>query len=258
MPTRCVVGSSNSFTKGDKLFLFLVERKTSNAEQFGSIERKLFELPPGIFSADAAISYCLVFSLLLPYFDIEVSPYVFPFVIFPEVLKTMSWPRLWTGIFFSALFIMSIDSMIFNVCTVIACAEDLFPQVRANNNINKVAFFVCIAMFVSGFPTVTQGGTYIVKLLEDHTIHAVMNQFIPLVEIVFVVYIYGLRRFSFDMQFMLGRGPSYYMKICWTVICPMAMVAPSTAPLPLSFAARSQPPQALKRHFDPPLPPFLT
>ncbi|KAL1477836.1 hypothetical protein MTO96_035436, partial [Rhipicephalus appendiculatus] len=131
--------------------------------------------------------------------DFETYAYVFPFVIFPEVLKTMSWPRLWTGIFFSALFIMSVDSMIFNVCTVMACAEDLFPQVRANNNINK--------------------------LLEDHTIHGVMNQFIPLVEIVFVIYIYGLRRFSFDVQFMLGRRPSYYMKICWTIICPIAMTA---------------------------------
>ncbi|XP_037555219.1 sodium- and chloride-dependent glycine transporter 2 [Dermacentor silvarum] len=108
----------------------------------------------------------------------DIIEFVFPFIIFPEVVKSMSMPRLWSGIFFSALFLMSVDSMIFNLCTVIACAEDLFPRVRANNNINKVAFFACIGMFVSGFPTVTQGGTYIVKLLEDHTIHGVMSQFI--------------------------------------------------------------------------------
>ncbi|XP_075526547.1 sodium- and chloride-dependent glycine transporter 2-like [Dermacentor variabilis] len=155
--------------------------------------------------------------------DFGTYPFVFPFVIFPEVVKSMYLPRLWSGIFFCALFLVSVDAMIFNVCTVIACAEDLFPLVRANNNINKVAFFACIGMFVSGFPTVTQGGSYIVKLLEDHTIHAVMSEFIPLIEILFVMYLYGLRRFAFDVQFMLGRQPSYYMQTCWTIFCPLMM-----------------------------------
>ncbi|XP_065284725.1 sodium- and chloride-dependent glycine transporter 2-like isoform X2 [Dermacentor albipictus] len=155
--------------------------------------------------------------------DFETYPFVFPFVIFPEVVKSMSLPRLWSGIFFCALFLVSVDAMIFNVCTVIACAEDLFPHVRSNNNINKVAFFACIGMFVSGFPTVTQGGSYIVKLLEDHTIHAVISEFIPLIEIVFVMYLYGLRRFAFDVQFMLGRQPSYYMQTCWIIFCPLMM-----------------------------------
>ncbi|KAK8763767.1 hypothetical protein V5799_033624, partial [Amblyomma americanum] len=112
---------------------------------------------------------------------------------------------------------------IFHVCTVIACAEDLFPQVRSHNNINKVAFFVCIGMFVSGFPTITGGGTYIVKLLEEQTVKGVIGHFIPLAEIVLVMYIYGLRRFSFDVEFMLSRGPNIYLRTCWIIVCPLAL-----------------------------------
>ncbi|XP_077495479.1 sodium-dependent dopamine transporter-like isoform X2 [Amblyomma americanum] len=155
--------------------------------------------------------------------DFGTETFVFPFVIFPEVVKRIGWPRLWSGLFFSGLFLLSVDSMIFHVCTVIACAEDLFPQVRSHNNINKVAFFVCIGMFVSGFPTITGGGTYIVKLLEEQTVKGVIGHFIPLAEIVLVMYIYGLRRFSFDVEFMLSRGPNIYLRTCWIIVCPLAL-----------------------------------
>ncbi|XP_077544831.1 sodium-dependent dopamine transporter-like [Haemaphysalis longicornis] len=78
-------------------------------------------------------------------------------------------------------------------------------------------------MFLSGFPTVTQAGAYVVKLLEDHTVKAVMAHFVPIIEITVVMYIYGMRRFSFDVEFMLGRAPNIYYRICWTIICPIGM-----------------------------------
>ncbi|XP_077508153.1 sodium- and chloride-dependent glycine transporter 2-like [Amblyomma americanum] len=88
---------------------------------------------------------------------------------------------------------------------------------------NQTVFFVCIGMFISGFPTVTQAGAYILLLLREHTVNRIIAHFIPLVEICTVIWIYGLKRFSFDLEFMLGRPPNSYFKVCWVVFCPIIM-----------------------------------
>ncbi|KAK8764100.1 hypothetical protein V5799_033293 [Amblyomma americanum] len=98
-------------------------------------------------------------------------------------------------------------AQIFNVCTVIACVEDLFPQVRAHNNVSKVAFVVCIGMFVSGFPTVTQGGSYIVRLLEEQTVRGIFGHFIPLAEVVLVMYIYECDEILRCVDFLSSQFP---------------------------------------------------
>ncbi|KAH7957415.1 hypothetical protein HPB52_018651 [Rhipicephalus sanguineus] len=155
--------------------------------------------------------------------DFDSYTFVFPFVIFAEVVKNLSWPKFWSGIFYGAVFLLSIDEMIFNVCTVVACAEDLFPSLRWN--MNQTVFCVCIGMFISGFPTVTQAGAYILRLLQEHTVNRIMSHFIPIVEICTVFWIYGLKRFSFDMEFMWGRPPNKYFRLCWLVVCPAVMMA---------------------------------
>ncbi|XP_070388901.1 sodium- and chloride-dependent glycine transporter 2-like isoform X2 [Dermacentor albipictus] len=156
--------------------------------------------------------------------DFETYTFVFPFVIFAEVVKNLNWPKIWSGIFYGAVFLLSIDEMIFNVCTVVACAEDLFPSLRWN--MNQTVFFVCIGMFISGFPTVTQAGAYIIRLLQEHTVKRIMSHFIPIAEICTVFWIYGLKRFSFDMEFMWGRPPNNYFVVCWLLFCPLIMTYP--------------------------------
>ncbi|XP_077551313.1 sodium-dependent proline transporter-like isoform X2 [Haemaphysalis longicornis] len=153
--------------------------------------------------------------------DFETYTFVFPYVIFAEVVKKMDWPRFWSGIFYGSVFLLSVDETIFHVCTVVACAEDLFPDLRSN--INRTVFFVCAGMFVSGFPTVTQAGAYIMRLLEDHAVKQIMAHFVPLVEICLVMWVYSLKRFCFDLEFMLGRPPNVYFQVCWVALCPVFM-----------------------------------
>ncbi|XP_077508828.1 sodium-dependent acetylcholine transporter-like [Amblyomma americanum] len=44
--------------------------------------------------------------------DFETYTFVFPFVIFAEVVKSMQWPKLWSGIFYGAVFLLSVDEMV--------------------------------------------------------------------------------------------------------------------------------------------------
>ncbi|XP_077547880.1 sodium-dependent nutrient amino acid transporter 1-like [Haemaphysalis longicornis] len=44
--------------------------------------------------------------------EFDTHTYAFPFVIFPEVVKTMSWPKFLSGLFFSSLFALSVDTLV--------------------------------------------------------------------------------------------------------------------------------------------------
>lgn len=48
---------------------------------------------------------------------------------------------------------------------------------------------------------------------------------IGLMEIVVVSYIYGIKRFSFDMKLMLGSEPGILVKATWLVISPLMLGA---------------------------------
>ncbi|CAN7937707.1 unnamed protein product, partial [Ixodes hexagonus] len=153
--------------------------------------------------------------------DSGTYAFAFPFVVYPEIVKTTQWTRLWSGLFYFTLFMISIDEMIFNVATVVTCAEDLFPNLRSNSN--RTVFLICMSMFISGFPTVTHAGAYILKLLEELTVEGIVGHCIPMVEVATIMWLYGVRRFAFDYEFMLGRPPNLYFRICWTAVCPVLL-----------------------------------
>ncbi|XP_064487362.1 sodium-dependent dopamine transporter-like [Ornithodoros turicata] len=153
--------------------------------------------------------------------DLGVSSYVFPFVTFPELTRNMSSPSLWTGLFYFTFYMISIDEMMSNVAMVMTSAEDLFPNLRLH--LNRTAFFICMAMFISGIPTATQAGPYIISLLEDNAVGGIMSQFIPMLEVAIFMWLYGISRWSFDIEFMLKRPPNLYFKTCWTVFCPILL-----------------------------------
>ncbi|KAM7294075.1 putative sodium/chloride dependent transporter [Ixodes scapularis] len=119
--------------------------------------------------------------------DLGTYNFLFPFVVYPEMVKTAQWARLWSGIFYFTIFMISIDEM---------------------------------------------AGAYIFKLLQDNTVKAIMPHLIPLVEVCTISWLYGLRRFSFDVEFMLSYPPSIYFRLCWIAICPLMLFKPSLAFVP--------------------------
>lgn len=43
-------------------------------------------------------------------------------------------------------------------------------------------------------------------------------------EVVAVQWIYGLKNFILDIEFMLGRKTGLYWRICWAVIIPLLLI----------------------------------
>ena len=46
-----------------------------------------------------------------------------------------------------------------------------------------------------------------------------------LLEVIAVNWVYGLNRFTSDIEFMLGRKTGYYWKFCWVCLIPCILAA---------------------------------
>jgi solute carrier family 6 dopamine transporter-like protein 3 len=76
-------------------------------------------------------------------------------------------------------------------------------------------------MFV-GFPSCTQGGYYIVELLNNYSAtYSIMIA--VLVENIAVAWIYGTDRFCDDIYEMIKMRPSRFWIYCWKYITPSCL-----------------------------------
>ncbi|XP_064457077.1 sodium-dependent proline transporter-like isoform X2 [Ornithodoros turicata] len=155
--------------------------------------------------------------------DFPSHPLVFPYYIVPQLVVHLPLSNLWTGVFFMALYLMSIDEAMGNVGTVVTCAEDLFPSIRVN--MSQAVFMVCISICLAGLPMITQAGPYVLELLQEHAVSAILSHFTAMAEVCLFAWLYGLKRFTYDVQFMLGYKPNVYFRFCWLVICPSVLAA---------------------------------
>ena len=45
------------------------------------------------------------------------------------------------------------------------------------------------------------------------------------VEVVAIQWVYGIKNFCDDLEFMIGRRPNLYWKFCWAAFIPVALLA---------------------------------
>ncbi|XP_064486712.1 sodium-dependent proline transporter-like [Ornithodoros turicata] len=142
------------------------------------------------------------------------------FVVYPEALATFWCPQLWSVIFFVMLYLLGIDSEFPLLQTVLTVLSDTFPKLERHRSL--MAFISCTGCFLIGLTCVTQGGQYVLNLLDTYSA-GVSLMFIALCEVIAVMWIYGVRNFSNDIKFMLGSSPPWLFKISWAVVSPLVL-----------------------------------
>jgi solute carrier family 6 amino acid transporter-like protein 5/7/9/14 len=144
------------------------------------------------------------------------------FVAYPEGLALIPGAPLWAICFFVMMFTVGLDSLFGQVETIIGSIIDEFPEfLRPRRRL--FTLFVCFIMFLMGIPLITQGGIFIVTLLDWYTLLFSFS-IISLCELVAIMYIYGYKRFSEDIKMMVGSKPPVYFTICWLVISPITLL----------------------------------
>ncbi|KAL7646019.1 UNVERIFIED_CONTAM: hypothetical protein RMT77_002920 [Armadillidium vulgare] len=138
------------------------------------------------------------------------------FISYPDVLSRFEVvPQLFAVLFFLMLFTLGVGSASALTGCVITVITDKFQNVRRF----LVTIIVCTAGFLFGLFYITPQGQYILYLVDYFGGNLVIFVLASL-EVVAVTYVYGMKNFIRDIEFMLHRRTGIYWRICWSLIIP--------------------------------------
>ncbi|KAM4843636.1 sodium-dependent serotonin transporter isoform 1-T3 [Thomomys bottae] len=144
------------------------------------------------------------------------------FITYAEAIANMPAATFFAIIFFLMLITLGLDSTFAGLEGVITAVLDEFPHIWARRR-EWFVLIVVITCFLGSLMTLTFGGAYVVKLLEEYaTGPAVLT--VALIEAVAVSWFYGITQFCSDVKEMLGFSPGWFWRICWVAISPLFLL----------------------------------
>ncbi|XP_043234773.1 sodium-dependent nutrient amino acid transporter 1-like isoform X1 [Amphibalanus amphitrite] len=143
------------------------------------------------------------------------------FVSYPQALANFPGvPQLFAVLFFLMLFTLGVGSATALTGCVITIIREDFPRIQQW----QAAGIVSVLGFLLGLIYVTPGGQFILNLV-DHFGGGFIIFILATLEVVAIQWVYGIKNFSDDLEFMIGTRPNYYWKFCWAVFIPLALMA---------------------------------
>ncbi|XP_075422755.1 sodium- and chloride-dependent glycine transporter 2 [Ascaphus truei] len=140
------------------------------------------------------------------------------FVVYPEALTRLPLSPFWSIIFFLMLLTLGLDTMFATIETIVTSVSDEFPKYLRTHK-PLFTLVCCISFFIMGFPMITQGGIYMLQLVDNYAASYSLV-IIAIFELVGISYLYGLERFCEDIEMMIGFQPSRFWKVCWAFVTP--------------------------------------
>ncbi|XP_053618347.1 sodium-dependent noradrenaline transporter-like [Plodia interpunctella] len=171
------------------------------------------------------------------------------FQVYPEAVATLPGASLWAMLFFFMLIMLGLDSGMGGLECVIT---GLLDQARSSGahwlrREHFTLFVVCVSFCVACI-NVTPGGIYMFHLLDTYAA-GISLLCSALFEAVAVSWFYGLKRFSDDVEEMLGFRPGIYWRICWKFVSPIFIIGVVVFGLlyqqPLQYQHYTYPPWAV-------------
>ena len=99
--------------------------------------------------------------------------------------------------------------------------------------ISNILGIACIFCFLIGLIFTTGAGEYFLTLFD--TYGAMGLTLIALTEILAVMYIYGHRQFTDDIEEMTGVRPGIYWQVCWRFVSPVLLAIVLGTSVVMSF-----------------------
>ncbi|XP_009639409.1 sodium-dependent serotonin transporter-like [Egretta garzetta] len=133
------------------------------------------------------------------------------FITYPEAIANMVGSTFFAIVFFLMMITLGLDSTFGGLEAVITAVMDEYPQVLAGRRELFVLGLITVC-FLGSLSTLTYGGAYVVKLLEEFgagcSILAVV-----LLETIAVSWFYGVPRFSPDVKGIWARRQRRYISM---------------------------------------------
>ncbi|XP_067649777.1 sodium- and chloride-dependent glycine transporter 1-like [Haliotis asinina] len=144
------------------------------------------------------------------------------FVTYPEALAHLLLPQLWSFLFFLMLLMVGLDSQLLGMEVVITALVDGYPRHLGRRRL-LVTAGCCLTLFLFGIIFCTQGGPYIFQLVDWYIASLGPMVFCTL-ECVAVMWIYGAKRFSSDVEMMTGKHLSPAVKVLLAFVTPSILL----------------------------------
>ncbi|CAJ0575085.1 unnamed protein product, partial [Mesorhabditis spiculigera] len=142
------------------------------------------------------------------------------FVVFTEAILKFPFPPVWSILFFLMLLSLGLGSMFGTLEGVITSLNDSRLITVKKPILTAV---LCGSACAIGLLFSTKAGQYWVALF-DHFAGSYALMCVAFCEVIAVVYVYGFRRFSRDIEYMTGSYPSNYYLYTWRFITPTIML----------------------------------
>lgn len=141
------------------------------------------------------------------------------FVVNPAAMSYFPIASLWSILFFLMIIMLGLSTQFVTIETVITAVMDENISVFRGKRI-VVLFLVCSVLFFLGLPLSTQGGIYVLTLIDEYA-----AGFATMINGIFMCiaigWVYGVRQFCSDIKQMIGHSVGYWWKAMWKVISPI-------------------------------------
>ncbi|XP_063156001.1 sodium-dependent neutral amino acid transporter B(0)AT3-like [Candoia aspera] len=145
------------------------------------------------------------------------------FILFTEVVLRMPGAQAWAILFFTMLFTLGLSSM-FGLIQSILTPFIEFPIVSKYLSKEISCGIICFSSFLIGLLFTTRSGSYWLEVFDSYG-GSIPLLVISFLEVCSVVFVYGLKRFCDDVEWMTGRPVNFYWKASWQFISPVLMLS---------------------------------
>ncbi|GAB1598096.1 uncharacterized protein LOC115211848 isoform X2, partial [Argonauta hians] len=143
------------------------------------------------------------------------------FTAYPAALTFLPAAPLWAILFFLMLVMMGLSTEITVVETVVTAIIDEKIEVLRKKRVT-VLFIVCMLLYIMGLPMTTEGGIYILQLMDDCTGFPVM--IIGICMCIAIAWVYGVKRFCSNITHMIQHKVSWFWRILWMGVSPTILL----------------------------------
>ncbi|XP_011673783.2 sodium- and chloride-dependent taurine transporter-like [Strongylocentrotus purpuratus] len=144
------------------------------------------------------------------------------FKVFPRSFAALPVPRVWSIFFFLAVLTIGLNSQLVMVKAFITSVLDLFPTwLRIGYYKEVFVLGVCFLNFLIGLSMVTQDGEYVLWLFDAYGSGIFPLIWICFFESIAIGWVYGVRKFSFNIAEMLRWQQIQWYIICWIATVPV-------------------------------------
>ena len=148
------------------------------------------------------------------------------FIVYPEAITLMPVPPLFNFLFFLMLTLLAMSSIVGMWEPTVAAVLDEFPSLRSGKKRSMIYLASCVFAFLGGLCMCFPSGIFMFNIINDHTASTVL--YMSFIEIVLVMYIYGIKNFLgniAEMKIWMPVVLKYFWVLCWVLITPGLVLA---------------------------------